>query len=157
MFLLGQAQLLRKKGNKEEALKLLQAMLDQPGQVSGQQREQLEKQKISWDISDTLGQLKELTTEKKYKESVVLLDALIARGTTLESRAMVQQARRDMCAFATLQEASAARKNGQKAEAARLYQSILDMERIPAQVRGQAQQALQRLNNQAAATAPAEK
>jgi tetratricopeptide (TPR) repeat protein len=157
LFLFGQAQLLRKKGNKEEALKLLQAVLDQPGQLSGQQREQLEKQKTSWDVSDTLDQLKELGTQKKYKEAVVLLDALLARGTTLESRAIVQQARRDMCALATLQEASVARKAGQKAEAARLYQSILDMERIPAQLRGQAQQALQRLNNQPAATAPAEK
>ncbi|MBK9991443.1 MAG: DUF1570 domain-containing protein [Verrucomicrobia bacterium] len=156
MLLVGQAQLLRKKGDKEKSLKLLQTVLDQPGQVSIKEQEFLKKLKITWDISDTLAQIYILREQKKYNEAVVLLDALFARGTTLESRAMVMQVRREMCALAALQEANAARKDGQKEEAARLYQSVLDMERIPAWLRGQAQQSLQKLHNQSTAATPAE-
>ncbi len=145
MLVVGQAQLLRKMGNKEESLKMLQAVLDQPRQVPAKELEYLKKLKTSWDVSDTLDQVNALRPQKKYHESLELLDGLLARGTTMESRAVVMQARRDTCAFATLQEASAARKDGRPEEAARLYQSILDMERIPAYVRGQAEQALQKL------------
>ncbi len=147
MLLVGQAHLLRKKGDKEESLKILQLVLDEPGLVKATELEYLKKLKASWDVSDSLAQVNELKAQKKYRESVELLDGLLARGATIESRGMVMQARRDMCAHATLQEASTARKEGRADEAARLYQSILDMERIPVNVRGQAQQALQKLKD----------
>ena len=145
MILIGQAQLLRKKGNKEESLKTLQTVLEKPELLPTQQQEYLKKLRSSWDVSDTLAQVKELMPQKKFSEALALLDALLARSPMLEARGTVAQMRREAWASATLQDAGVARKGGQTEEAARLYQSILDMDHPPARARGQAEQALQKL------------
>jgi hypothetical protein len=63
----------------------------------------------------------------------------------MENRNTVMQWRVQAWAYETLKEANAARNNGQADDAKRLYQSILDAQRVPAYVHGQAVQALEKM------------
>jgi len=145
MLRVGRARLLRKMGNKEEALKLLQTVSQPPGALPADQQKFVQSLKTSWDVTDTLEQADRLLNEKNFKEALVLLDAVLTRGPTIEMRNAITQRRWHALASATMQEARAALANGQPEDAARLFQSVVDMERASANVRGQARQALQKL------------
>jgi tetratricopeptide (TPR) repeat protein len=151
LLLVGQAQLLRKKGNKEKALKILVAVLEKPGLLPALQWDYFKKIKCYWDFSDTMEQAMELMQQKKYKDTLPLLDALLLRQPMIETRGNITQMRGEAWAFATLQDANVAQKSGRIEEAARLYQSILDGDGARTRASASAEQALQKLKTEAAA------
>jgi len=137
-ILVSQAQLLRKKGDKEKALKILTEVLETPSLLDAQQQTALKNLKGHWDFSDTMAQVTGLKRQEEYKQALVLLDALIARGVALEARGTALQFRQETWAQATMQDADAARQNGATEEAMRLYQSVIDADRVSAVVRDRA-------------------
>jgi uncharacterized protein (UPF0147 family) len=120
-------------------------MLEKPELLPAQQRDYLIKTRYYWDYSDTVEQAQALTRQEKYKEAMAVLDALISRGSLVETRGNVAQLRQEVWAFAIIQDANAARENGQMEEAARLYQSVVNTDHVSTRTREQAEQSLERL------------
>jgi len=152
----GYAQVLRKKGNKAEGLKMLQALLDEPGKLSLEQQKYYRKLKSSWDASDTIARANDLLKQKQPKEALVLLDGVLQRDPPIESKNTIVQLRWRAMAMVAMQEARAAEAAGNIEEAARLFQSVVDMERAPANLRGVSRQAVRKLKGSPETTAPAE-
>ena len=135
---------------------MLQALLDEPGKLSLEQQKYYRKLKSSWDASDTIARANDLLKQKQPKEALVLLDGVLQRDPPIESKNTIVQLRWRAMAMVAMQEARAAEAAGNIEEAARLFQSVVDMERAPANLRGVSRQAVRKLKGSPETTAPAE-
>ncbi|MFT3782445.1 MAG: hypothetical protein QM790_10565 [Nibricoccus sp.] len=130
-IVIGWIYVLRNQGYKEKAVKMLGETLSVAEKLNADQLKQLRSLRMAWDVNDTQQQASQLIEARRYKEAVEILDGLAKRGIPVEARGYVAQQRGNALAFATFDEADAARKEGRVDEARKLYESLLTMKAAP--------------------------
>jgi tetratricopeptide (TPR) repeat protein len=141
----GQAQLARKRGDKNVALELLDKAIAHPGRMGQDEIKYARETKTHWIIEDIMTDVVALANAGKFQEALDLIDKLMTPDFPATTRGSLVSMRDRLAGEAKFQAAVQARREERNDDARLLFQAVIDMPKAPLNLRKQAESALGQL------------